>query len=1301
MPRRELGDIEDDMQGMIKELMNRPPAAPKGIPLKPKAPKPSGIPQKSKAPTRWAKEEKQVLTALNKLGVQVEIVYEHKPIHLDPTIEADRDFLINKQGISPEEVQDAIENGLAFETQGSHFLYDSEGGQKRARIEILPDADEGTLLHEAGHAIEEQGLIPGWVGTKEQHAKYLADVLGVGEEQTILKDGVRGPPLSPEEQFSTRKVQKESAPIQSINKKKAPLKLFHSVKLPDLEMIQGVGNKIISPSFGIARDEKIPGRYGDITFIVPTKMLKNTPIWNRDIWSPTVREAPEVLYFIDRNSKEARLLQKYGPDQYRYLEGSLTYRDNAPEQFASIELQSDGDLYNSAELIAEELGMQFDYEDEDMTFKVLNRLANGLIKQCSRTPENIARWLKENASEKGSGSFFKGGQMSARKIPYDELTKEAQTSLLDNADEELSKTLFGKQYDAREKVADLLKLKQDSYYSLRPRMDDELAGEWAVMPFEEFAGEMREWKLRDSELKSFNDTILKKAHKMLQKAYRDVPAEYFEAKSYDVFNINQFPNVVSSNPEGIQKLQEMGYTGQVHQSFTDYIEKAEQKELLYSVRRVPAKKGIPQKQEEKLVPPPTEKEVMGQYEKIKDIWIGEKDVRILQAQNEMYMNQMMIKEALGIKKYTAQAKDYDRAIQIYLDLKRNPDHLEKYYDDLTKEQQRIVDLSQNLPPKIQEVANRIDQSYKELALQAQNVEVINNVLENYVARVWKMTPEGIPGAMRKFSKTTGHAKQRKIETILQGQALGYDLQIEGATNSLLQYREELVKVVEDKIFLEMLKKMKTSEGLPVVTTDPPHGVDYVRLEHPNLNTWKWVGKVEPGKTFGRNTLMTKTGDILERRELYAPKKIAKNLNNILGISKLKGKPGIHEITKYNAILKSWILQSSLFHHTAYMRSYYLGTNGKQFFEMSPRNAYRLGLEAIHQENPVVMLGVRNGLTLGLRQDWNEQLVREGTALGKLIDKVPGAGPLKHKIQELRQLQADFLFESLGAGLKAKSFMLEYNNQVKKHPNQDPKVIANRVANLINDDFGGLHLQRMGRDPTIQHIFRIFCLAADWTESNIRSMVKMFNKDKDTRHTYQRFWAGIVTKGLIATAIANVIMATLDDDDDPETNAVKRYLRNLDTAWKQGKLRYLDVDITPIYRGLGGKSKERKYFSIVGHFKDPIKFILNPFRSAKHKTSVIGGMVLDAASGTDWAGRRFTDAGDLIKNGEAVKWSHKGSGPVKWQQIPSFFMAQSRGSMPVQFQNLMSWYFGEMEAFDAIANGAGLGVATTYNLGETK
>ena len=493
--------------------------------------------------------------------------------------------------------------------------------------------------------------------------------------------------------------------------------------------------------------------------------------------------------------------------------------------------------------------------------------------------------------------------------------------------------------------------------------------------------------------------------------------------------------------------------------------------------------------------------------------------------------------------------------------------------------------------------------------------------------------------------------------------------------------EEITKTIEDKRFIKALQKIKTADGNPLLTTKQLEG--YEQVEHPNFTVWKFAGKAKEGEVYGRNFLVTPEGTLLERRQLYALKEQAKNLNNNLGVSKLTKVPGVKTLTKYNAIIKAWILQTSLFHHLAFMRSYYLGTNHKKFKEMSVRKAYKQGIKAVEQEDPVVMLGVENGLTLGLKQDWNESLLQEKTIIGKILDKTKATKIVKDKITALRQAQADFLFGEFGAGLKAKAFIIEFRHQAKKNPTENVNVIAKRVANLINDDFGGLHLQRLGRNPTLQHIFRLFALAPDWTESNIRSMVKTVSAGtKSERRMYRRVWAGILTKGILLTVFANLL---LNGEDFEEV---------YERAWREGGLKWLDVDVTNIYKALGGKTENRKYFSILGHFKDPLKFATHPIRSAKHKGSVIFRFFHDALTGVDWAGRGFTDADKLFAEGKTVEWGWK-KGPIGYTQLPSFILNQIKGFQPVQIQNLLSWISGEMEAFDAFANSIGLGVRTTY------
>ncbi|MDP8289602.1 MAG: hypothetical protein P9M02_01345, partial [Candidatus Susulua stagnicola] len=719
-----------------------------------------------------------------------------------------------------------------------------------------------------------------------------------------------------------------------------------------------------------------------------------------------------------------------------------------------------------------------------------------------------------------------------------------------------------------------------------------------------------------------------------------------------------------------------------------------------------------------------------QYEKQKDLWIGDKDVRVLQSKIEQRRLQKEILTALDKKKYDDEAKDYDKAIQIYIDTQRNPEHSEKYFSKLTPEQQKIVTLSQNLPDGIKVIADNVVSSYKTLGLEALDSEVIRNVLDNYTARVWDLEGKQGTQKFRKFGTTTRHAKARKFETIIEGWADGYKLKVEGATTNLQILKEEIVKTIEDKKFINSLKKIKTIDGQPLLSSNQLEG--YKRVEHPNFKSWKYAGKAPEvdatGKVYGRNFFRDEEGNLFERRDLFAPEKEAKNLNNILGISKLKGIPIVDFATKWNAVVKSWILQSSFFHHLAFMRSYYFGTNHKKWDEIGLRQAYKQGIKAIEDENPLVILGVKNGLTLGLKQDWDEEILKESSAIDKYLDKIKIVKGTKDKVLDLRQKHVNFLFGEFGAGLKAKSFIIEYKNMLKKHPDKSSDEIAKMVANLINDDFGGLHLQRLGRNPTVQHIFRLFGLAPDWTESNIRTMVKSFKAgSKEETKFYRRFWSGIFTKAAIITVLGNALMSGLDEDDSEGKGYFGRMSRNYKRAWKEGKLRWMDIDITALYKILGGKTDNRKYFSVLGHFRDPIKFLTHPIRSLHHKGSILYGMFHEMMTGVDWAGRRFTTGKELFGvdkekgkykttrkgrykkgdpkwgklKGKTVTWDFKGKGPLNYTQILSYTLSQMKGATPVQIQNLMGWLAGEMEGFDAFLKSIGLRISTTYDKPDKK
>jgi len=751
-----------------------------------------------------------------------------------------------------------------------------------------------------------------------------------------------------------------------------------------------------------------------------------------------------------------------------------------------------------------------------------------------------------------------------------------------------------------------------------------------------------------------------------------------------------------------------------------------------------------------------------EYEQGKDSWMSNKDWAIQENSIEASNIKDRIDTALGKKRHDREAREIDQAIHIYLDIKRNPQHMVEFFDQQTDDQKHIVRLTEKVTsnPGLTAIADYIANEYEKIGLEALSQNIIFNVIDNYVARAWKILKNQFgTDNLQKFKTTSRHAKQRVFETILEGQAAGYELQIKGASDNLNMLKDEIARVVEDKRLLREMQKMKDENEEPLVSAKHEHG--FKEIDHPNFKDWKVVGNIKRGEiqryraqnfrvqskyavmkegkkravrlldSMAEARLwvrgMVAAGErptelrieerhtLWERQRLYAKESVAKDLNNILGVSRLKGLKPIDTLTKYNAVLKAWILITSFFHHQAFIRSYWFGTRKKEWSEWNIAKAKRLGLQAIKERSPEIKLLVRNGLTLGRMQDWEESILREEqTIFGAMLDK---AGPLKwvkDEINELRNMQANYLFRNLGMGLKAKAALIEYRNALSEHPEMEPNDRAKMVASLINDDFGGLHLQRMGRNPTYQHIFRLMALAPDWTESNIRTMYKTIaTGGKPQRDLYRRFWASVLTKAVGTTIIANLLFSFFDDD-----NFFERYR----TAWKAGGLRWLGVDITPLYRAIYGEkaSAARKYFSILGHFRDVFKFIFKPIRSAHHKGSVIYRTFYELISGEDWRGFGFTTTSELIgtddkgrytsltKNGKLVFGQPKGgkmkgmvtapqakTGPVSYDRILSYTLAQMRNNNPVQTQQLLGWIQGEIEGFDAIARGAGIYIQSTY------
>jgi hypothetical protein len=667
----------------------------------------------------------------------------------------------------------------------------------------------------------------------------------------------------------------------------------------------------------------------------------------------------------------------------------------------------------------------------------------------------------------------------------------------------------------------------------------------------------------------------------------------------------------------------------------------------------------------------------------------EYDERELEINVATIKNQEAIIKALDKKVYAPES-DIDtskmsQAMMLYIDLKEHPSG-RQFAEEISKLQKEIYELSKNLPTKIKKIADSIILQNREAGALAIDKEIIANARENYIAHLWQK-PTRKEALRVRFRTTTARAKARTLEGgIMEGWAKGKTLRVKDVTLATQIAQSQINQAIVGRELLKMGKKW----GL--LSHKQP--ADWVRVEHPGFTTWKWSGKAEKAKTYGRNFFVTEKGDLMERVPVYAEPELGKKLNKVFTPSALYKVPGIETISRYNAQIKSTILFTSLYHHQAFLRSYAFGSRG-----LNPKTAYEKGRQSIMNMTPEVRLLVRNGLTIGRIQDYDPRMIEgEQTIWGRALAHTKPTEVVREKLVALRKRQERFLFNKMGPALKIQAGILELKAALKRNQAElevgdiTADEIAAAVANLMNNDFGGLHLGRMGRSQTAQHIFRLLALAPDWTESNIRSAVDAFKKG-ETGYLHRMFWGRIAAKGLGATILFNLLLSAFDDDD-----FVERYRK----AWETGRLRWLDIDITPIYKAMGGVDDKRKYFSLLGHFRDPVKFVVHPFISMKHKGSVVSRIMLDMMIGQDWAGREFTTIGELLgitedgkNSGRLVKYSRSGAKPIEPAQIPSYALYQVRSAMPIPMQNLIAFLGGELDAFDAITKSLGLMTATTY------
>jgi hypothetical protein len=522
---------------------------------------------------------------------------------------------------------------------------------------------------------------------------------------------------------------------------------------------------------------------------------------------------------------------------------------------------------------------------------------------------------------------------------------------------------------------------------------------------------------------------------------------------------------------------------------------------------------------------------------------------------------------------------------------------------------------------------------------------ISHAREHYTPRYWFMDQEefeasllgqgekpmvqgGFLDATRaggRFKTGMGaRAKARTYDTMLEGLLDGKTLVVDNAFTAQQKVAHDAAEVLANASFAKVLKDIGA------------------------VQEWQDGKKLPEGYEQIKSSSRVFNG-------LYAPTPLAREIMAMTSKLDWREWPDlIKTMHDFNSRTKLTLLFTSLFHHQAFMRSYYYSipsTSGEvSDIPLYLRASANSVIGRLDQADKLLMKTkgakaganqvfglstdvadlVRAGMTLSVGLQYSQKAAWDSDWRESWIEGVVGKfGPKARakaaQMAEWREAGTSWLFNRMGMPLKAQAGILEYRHLLRKHA-QDMKAgkitkeeIASIAAAKANDDFGGLNL-RMGKEtgllgggarkPGTQLLLRLFMLAPDWTESNFNTMYKIFKNPGDKREfarkieqgVYAKLYGQALVRSQVPTVLFNLLMANFTDE-----SFVEGYKRRWEESFKEGafipyKLNFLKADITPVadavnamfgkFGKVEGSENSHYYFNAMGHFMDGPKWVLN-------------------------------------------------------------------------------------------------------------
>lgn len=383
----------------------------------------------------------------------------------------------------------------------------------------------------------------------------------------------------------------------------------------------------------------------------------------------------------------------------------------------------------------------------------------------------------------------------------------------------------------------------------------------------------------------------------------------------------------------------------------------------------------------------------------------------------------------------------------------------------TPEDNLNIRLALESPEKLDEYAAKSDnpQAFKAIAQKysdftdyvAQQMKLSGNnnmnFINDYFTHIWdRSTPEKeqlFQDFMAENAKNfqSGFTKERIVKTIQEGLAKGLTLKNANASQDVIQYANSMGTQVGAQSFNQRINELRPGGAQPIGQT--PYNYKGQLFRQSNV----------PGN---QGTVIDP--EIQKEMSYYNPSALADN-------------PIVQTADKANRALKTWDLSFGGFH------------------------ALKTTARAITEDPTIIPTAIQNAISPSARAAFNDQVIKDGvidygTKVGVTFSGPGDINPQgmianiasKNPIEQANQS----LFQGLINTYKVNSV----RGMMDKFDLSNPTELkqAQDYGAQINNLYGGLNYEAIGRNKTVQQLLRFGVLASDFNEGKVRQIATAFN-----------------------------------------------------------------------------------------------------------------------------------------------------------------------------------------------------------------